>query len=60
MQDDAMNTAVDAALQRHVRSLALQALQTAPCYTLNDIILRDVLDKFGVRLSHEKQRVVFG
>lgn len=41
-------------MERHARGAVLRLLTAAPCYTLNPVVLRDLLDALGLRLSHDR------
>lgn len=41
-------------MERHARGVVLRLVDAAPCRTLNAIVLRDLLDAFGMCLSHER------
>lgn len=41
-------------MEQHARSAVLRLLNAASCYTLNAIVLRDLLDALGMHLSHDR------
>lgn len=53
-EGEAMTELVWQTMERHARGAVLRGLCAAPCYTLNAMILRDLLDALGMHLSHDR------
>ncbi len=53
-EGDALTELVWRTMERHARGAVLRGLFSAPCYTLNAMILRDLLDTLGMHLSHDR------
>jgi hypothetical protein len=53
-ESEAMTELVRQTMECNARGTVLRSLFAAPCYTLNAMILRDLLDTLGMHLSHDR------